>query len=212
MSTTARAIPTSPAEFLAGRTGSACVMSWWMADQPDPGPRPHQLGLPLKPGKAGNHDSQLYPARHHDPFAALNVLDGTVLGRRIQRHRHQEFIRFLNTVEAAVPAGKLVHSILDTDSVQPIRATPKHPKVRAWLERHGRWTFHYTPTFGSWLNTVETFFSAMIRRGVFRSLVDLQAAIHGYLAEHNADLRPFVWTATPEHVLAKLESLNASLH
>jgi transposase len=196
-----------------------------------------QPGLPLKPGKAGTmtHDY----VRHGTTtlFAALNVLDGTVLGRcptgpdlagpvangtgstavpSMARHRHQEFIRFLNAVEAAVPAGKLVHCILDTDSVQPIRATHKHPKVRAWLDRHERWTFHYTPTSGSWLNAVESFFSAMtrrrLRRGVFHSLIDLQAAIHRYLAEHNADPKPFVWTATPEKIIAKLEHVNASVH
>ena len=141
-------------------------------------------------------------------FAALNVLDGTVLGRCMQRHRHQEFIRFLNAVEAAVPAGKLVHAILDN------YATHKHPKVMAWLERHKRWTFHYTPTSGSWLNAVETFFSAItrrrLRRGAFHSLVDLQAAINRYLAEHNANPKPFVWTATPESIMAKLQQLNAS--
>ena len=169
-----------------------------------------QPGLPLKPGKAGTmtHDY----VRHGTTtlFAALNVLDGTVLGRCMARHRHQEFIRFLNAVEAAVPAGKLVHCILDN------YATHKHPKVRAWLERHERWTFHYTPTSGSWLNAVETFFSAMtrrrLRRGVFRSLVDLQAAIHRYLAEHNADPKPFVWTATPEKITTKLQHVNASVH
>jgi transposase len=175
-----------------------------------------QPGLPLKKGRLGTvtHDYK----RHGTTtlFAALNVLDGTVIGRDMQRHRHQEFIRFLNAVEAAVPAGKLVHVILDTDSVQPIRATHKHPKVRAWLARHERWTFHYTPTSGSWLNAVETFFSAMtrrrLRRGIFRSLVDLQAAIHRYLAEHNADPKPFVWTATPEKIIAKLDHMNASVH
>ncbi len=143
-------------------------------------------------------------------FAALSVLDGTVLGRCMARHRHQEFIRFLGAVEAAVPAGKLVHCILDN------YATHKHPKVRAWLDRHQRWTFHYTPTSGSWLDAVETFFSAMTRRrlqrGVLRSLVDLQAAIHRYLAEHNADPKPFVWPATPEKIIAKLEQVNASVH
>ena len=156
-----------------------------------------QPGLPLKPGKAGTmtHDY----VRHGTTtlFAALNVLDGTVLGRCMARHRHQEFIRFLNAVEALVPAGKLVHCILDN------YATHKHPKVRAWLDRHERWTFHYTPTSGSWLNAVESFFSAMtrrrLRRGVFRSLVDLQAAIHRYLAEHNADPKPFVWTAREDY-------------
>jgi transposase len=169
-----------------------------------------QPGLPLKPGKAGTmtHDY----VRHGTTtlFAALNILDGTVLGRCMQRHRHQEFIRFLNAVEAAVPAGKLVHCILDN------YATHKHPKVRAWLERHERWTFHHTPTSGSWLNAVETFFSTMtrrrLRRGVFHSLVDLQAAINRYLDEHNADPKPFVWTATPERIIAKLQPLNASLH
>ena len=169
-----------------------------------------QPGLPLKPGKAGTmtHDY----VRHGTTtlFAALNVLDGTVLGRCMQRHRHQEFIRFLNAVEAAVPAGKLVHVILDN------YATHKHPKVRAWLDRHERWTFHYTPTSGSWLNAVETFFSAMtrrrLRRGTFRSLVELQAAINRYLAEHNADPEPFVWTATPERIMAKLQPLYASVH
>ena len=167
-------------------------------------------GLPLKPGKAGTmtHDY----VRHGTTtlFAALNILDGTVLGRCMQRHRHQEFIRFLNAIEVAVPAGKLVHVVLDN------YATHKHPKVQAWLDRHPRWTFHYTPTSGSWLNAVESFFSAMtrrrLRRGVFRSLVDLQAAIHRYLAEHNADPKPFVWTATPEKIIDKLEHMNASMH
>ena len=84
-------------------------------------------------------------------FAALNVLDGTVLGRCMQRHRHQEFIHFLNAIEAAIPAGKLVHVILDN------YATHKQPKVIAWLDRHPRFTFHFTPTSCSWLNAVETF-------------------------------------------------------
>src|SRR4029453_9038491 len=112
-----------------------------------------QPSLPMKPGRAGTmtHDYK----RHGTTtlFAALNVLDGTVIGCNMKRHRHQEFIRFLNAVEAAVPAGKLVHVILDN------YAAHKQPKVRAWLDRHERWTFHYTPTSGSWLNAVESFFS-----------------------------------------------------
>ena len=116
----------------------------------------------------------------------------------------------LDAVEAAVPAGKLVHAILDN------YGSHKHPKVRRWLERHRRWTFHYTPTSGSWLNAVETFFSALtrrrLRRGAFHSLVDLQAAINRYLAEHNADPKPFIWTATPKKILNKLQPLNASMH
>jgi len=158
-----------------------------------------QPGLPMKKGRAGTmtHDYK----RHGTTtlFAALDVLEGTVLGRCMQRHRHQEFIRFLNAVEAAVPAGKLIHAIADN------YAAHKHPKVRAWLARHPRWTFHFTPTSASWLNAVETFFSALTRRrlkrGVFRSIVDLQAAINRYIAEHNDDPKPFVWTKTAEAIL-----------
>ena len=142
----------------------------------------------MKPGKCGTmtHDYK----RHGTTtlFAALNVLDGVVLGRCMQRHRHQEFIRFLNAVERAVPAGKLIHAIVDN------YATHKHPKVREWLARHPRWTFHFTPTSGSWLNAVESFFSELtrqrIRRGVFKSIVDLQAAINRYLEEHNPTPSP----------------------
>jgi transposase len=163
-----------------------------------------QPGLPLKPGKAGTmtHDH----VRHGTTtlFAALNVLDGKVIGRCMARHRHQEFLRFLNAVEAAVPAGKIIHAILDN------YGSHKHPKVHAWPGRHPRWTFHFTPTSGSWLNAVETFFSAMtrrrLRRGVFHSLVDLQAAINRYLDEHNADPKPFTWTATPAAISAALAS------
>ncbi|MCP1581059.1 transposase [Methylorubrum extorquens] len=103
----------------------------------------------------------------------------------MQRHRHQEFIRFLNAVEAAVPAGKIVHAILDNYAVH------KHPKVRAWLDRHPRWTFQFTPTSASWLNAVEGFFAKLakrrLRRGVFGSLIEVQAAIKRFIAESNGD-------------------------
>jgi transposase len=160
-----------------------------------------QPGLPLKPGRCGTmtHDYK----RHGTTtlFAALNVLDGSVIGRCMQRHRHEEFIRFLNAVEREVPTGKLIEAVVDN------YATHKHPKVKAWLERHPRWTFHFTPTSGSWLNAVENFFSVLtrrrIRRGSFQSLVDLQAAIKRYLAEHNAQPKPFVWTASAASIIAK---------
>ena len=135
-------------------------------------------------------------------FAALSVLDGTVIGRCMQRHRHSEFIRFLNAVERQVLAGKAVHAVLDN------YATHKHPKALAWLARHPRWTFHFTPTSASWLNAVENFFSKTtrqrIRRGVFHSIADLQVSINAYLAEHNASPKPFVWTRSAEPILAKL--------
>ena len=166
-----------------------------------------QPGLPIKPGRCGTmtHDYK----RHGTTtlFAALNMLDGSVIGRGMQRHRHEEFIRFLNDVERAVPAGKLIEAVVDN------YATHKHPKVKAWLERHPRWTFHFTPTSGSWLNAVENFFSVLtrkrIRRGSFHSVVDLQAAIKRYLAEHNAEPKPFVWTASAASILAKLDRLPA---
>ena len=129
-----------------------------------------------------------------------NVLDSKVIGRCMQRHRHQEFIRFLNTIEAETPVGKIVHVILDN------YGSHKHPKVRAWLDRHPRFTFHYTPKSASWLNAVEGFFAKLTRRrlqrGVFRSLVDLLAAIKRFLAETNDNPKPFVWTADPNKIIA----------
>src|SRR6201995_3157664 len=162
-----------------------------------------QPGLPLKPGRCGTmtHDYK----RHGTTtlFAALNVLDGSVIGRCMQRHRHEEFIRFLNAVERAVPRENTIEAVVDN------YATHKHPKVKAWLKRHPRWRFHFTPTSGSWLNAVETFFSTLtrqrIRRGSFQSITDLQAAINRYLNEHNADPKPFVWTASAASILEKLK-------
>jgi transposase len=160
-----------------------------------------QPGLPMKPGKCGTmtHDYK----RHGTTtlFAALNVLDGRVIGRCMQRHRHQEFLRFLGAVERAIPAGKMVHVVLDNV------ATHKTPEVMKWLSRHPRWVFHFTPTSGSWLNAVETFFSTLtrrrLRRGAFHSVADLQAAINRYLEDHNDDPRPFVWTKSANDILAK---------
>src|SRR6202162_544318 len=164
-----------------------------------------QPGLPIKPGRCGTLTHDYKRNGTTTLFAALDTLDGVVLGRCMQRHTHQEFIRFLNAVERAVPGGKLVHAVLDN------YGTHKHPKVKAWLARHPRWTFHFTPKSGSWLNAVEGFFSKLtrqrIRRGVFRSIVDLQCAINRYLAEHNHDPKPFAWTKPADAILAKLNRL-----
>jgi transposase len=162
-----------------------------------------QPGLPMKKGRCGTmtHDYK----RHGTTtlFAALNVLDGTVIGRCMQRHRHQEFIRFLNVTEAAVPKGKSIHAIVDN------YATHKHPKVQAWLARHPRWSFHFTPTSASWLNAVEGFFAKLTRRrlkrGVFCSIVELQAAINRFLAETNSDPKPFRWTKDPHKIIAAVK-------
>lgn len=159
-----------------------------------------QPGLPMKKGRCSTltHDYK----RHGTTtlFAALNILDGTVISRNMKRHRHQEFIRFLNVIERDVPAGKVIHIILDNYSPH------KHEKVRKWLARHPRWTFHFTPTSASWLNAVEGFFAKLskrrLKRGVFHSVVDLQAAINRFIEEHNKEPKPFVWTADPDKIIA----------
>ena len=161
-----------------------------------------QPGLPMKPGRAGTmtHDYK----RHGTTtlFAALNILDGTVIGRNMQRHRHQEFIRFLNTIEAQVLAGKLIHAVVDN------YATHKHPKVRRWLARHPRWT----PTSprpqhpGSTPSRASSpSLRQRLKRGIFQSVVDLQLAINRFVAETNADPKPFVWTADPKRVIAAVK-------
>ena len=140
-----------------------------------------QPGLPMKQGRCGTmtHDYK----RHGTTtlFAALDVLEGRVIGQCMARHRHQEFIRFLNKINRETPAERELHLIVDN------YATHKHPKVRAWLERHPRFHFHFTPTSASWLNAVEGFFAKLTRRrlkrGVFKGIVDLQAAINRFLAE-----------------------------
>jgi len=125
----------------------------------------------------------------------MNVLGGTVMGRNMQRHRHQEFIRFLNAVEREVPAGKTIHAILDN------YAPHKHPGVCRWLARHPRWTFHFTPTSASWFNAVEGFFAVLMKsRPQTRRL--LQAAINRFLEVHNAQSKPFHWLADPDKIIA----------
>jgi transposase len=159
-----------------------------------------QPGLPLKKGRAGTMTHDYKRNGTTTLFAALNVLDGAVIGRNMQRHRHQEFIRFLNVIEAQVPVGKVVHVILDN------YAAHKHPKVMAWLARHPRFVFHFTPTSCSWSNAVETFFATLakrrLKRGIFRSVYDLQCAINRYIEEANQDPKPFVWTADPTKIIA----------
>jgi DDE superfamily endonuclease/Homeodomain-like domain len=172
-----------------------------------------QPGLPMKPGRLGTMTHDYKRNGTTTLFAALNVLEGTVIGQCMQRHRHQEFSRFLNAIERTVPAGKVVHVILDN------YATHKHPKVLRWLSRHPRFVCHFTPTSCSWLNAIETVFSARsrrrLRRGVFRSIVDLQAAINRAIEDHNAAPVPFVWTADPDLILgtaARGTRALASLH
>src|ERR1043166_8520993 len=162
-----------------------------------------QPGLPMKKGRAGTMTHDYKRNGTTTLFAALNVLDGTVIGRNMQRHRHQEFFRFLDTVEAQMTARKAIHAIVDN------YATHKHPKVQKLLARHPRWTFHFTPTSASWLNAVESFFAKLTRRrlkrGACRSGDDLKAAIERFVAETNENPKPFVWTANPNRVLAAVK-------
>ena len=159
-----------------------------------------QPDLPMKKGRGATitHDYK----RNGTPtlFAALIVLDGTVVGQNMQRDRHREFIRFLNALDRDIPAVKLVHAIMDN------YAANKTPEVKRWLARHPRWVFHFTPTSSSWLNAVKGFFAKLsrrrLKRGVFASVADLQATINRFVAEHNQSPKPFIWRADPNAIIA----------
>ena len=159
-----------------------------------------QPGLPLKKRRCGTMTHDYKRNGTTTLFAALSVLDGRVIGRNMQRHRHQELIRFLNVIERDVPAGNIIHAIVDN------YATHKHLKVKEWLLRHPRWTFHFTPTSSSWLNAVEGYFAKLtkrrLKRGTFHSVVDLQAAINRFIKETNENPKPFVWTKDPDKIIA----------
>ncbi len=161
-----------------------------------------QPSLPMTKGRAATmtHDYK----RHGTTtlFAALDVLTGTVIGECLPRHRHEEFLKFLRKIDHEVPTGLAVHLICDN------YATHKHPNVKAWLAKHPRFHLHFTPTSSSWLNLVERWFRELtekaLRRGVFHSVPDLIAKIEDYLASHNDNPKPFIWTATADDILAKV--------
>ena len=159
-----------------------------------------QPGLPMKKGRAGTMTHDYKRNGTTTLFAALNVLEGKVIGRCMPQHRHQDFICFLNTINARVPAKRPVHLILDN------YATHKHPDVAAWLTAHPRFTFHFIPTSCSWLNAVEGYFAKLtnrrLKRGVFNSVIELQSAIHRFIAETNDDPKPFIWTKNPNKIIA----------
>jgi putative transposase len=138
-------------------------------------------------------------------FAALDVLDGKVITMCKPRHRHQEFLTFLDHLDRSVPPGLDIHLIADN------YGTHKHPKVKAWLARRPRYHIHYTPTYASWLNQVERWFGLItqqaIRRGSFRSVSELVQKIDAYVANYNLHQRPFAWTASADSILAKLQRL-----
>jgi transposase len=168
-----------------------------------------QPGLPLKKGRCGTmtHDY----TRHGTTtlFAALSMLDGKVIGDCMPRHRHQEFIRFLKTIDIDTPPALDLHLIVDN------YGTHKHPRVQAWLRRHPRFYLHFIPTSSSWLNLIERWFRDLtekrLRRDSFRNVRDLIAAIKEYLDHHNQNPRVFVWTASVERILTKVAKCKEAL-
>ena len=168
-----------------------------------------QPGLPLKRGRCGTmtHDYK----RHGTTtlFAALSLLDGTVIGDCMPRHRHQEFIRFLKQIDVATPVALDLHLIVDN------YGTHKHPRVQAWLQRHPRFHLHFIPTSSSWLNLIERWFRDLttqrLRRGSFASVAELIAAIHAYLDNHNQNPRVFVWSAPVDRILTKIAKCKEAL-
>lgn len=158
-----------------------------------------QPGLPMKKGRAGTTTL----------FAALNMLDGKVIGTCMPRHRHREFLRFLKLIDQKTPADLDLHLIADND------ATHKTSAVKRWLKAHPRFYLHFTPTSASWLNMVERFFAEItrnrIRRGVFKSVAELKSAIMRYLENHNADPKPFIWTKSAGEILEKVARARQAL-
>ena len=168
-----------------------------------------QPGLPMKKGRAGTMTHDYKRNGTTTLFAALNMLDGSVIGQCMPRHRHREFLRFLKTIDKQTPAHLDLHLIVDN------YATHKTEAVKRWLKRHKRFHLHFTPTSASWLNMVERFFAEItrkrIRRGVFTSVAELESAIMEYLKNHNADPTPFVWTKSADEILRKVARAKQAL-
>jgi transposase len=168
-----------------------------------------QKSLPLYPGRCATMTHDYKRNGTTTLFAALDMLEGRLIGQCMPRHRHQEFIKFLKQIDAETPPDVDLHLIVDN------YATHKHPKVKAWLGRHKRFHLHFIPTSSSWLNLVERWFREItakrIRRGVFRSVEQLIEAIRAYIDEHNCDPKPFVWTAKAQDILEKFRRARAVL-
>ena len=166
-----------------------------------------QPGLPMKKGRCGTMTHDYKRNGTTCLFAAMNVLEGKVLGSCYPRHRHQEFLKFVRTIELEVPSELDIHMILDN------YGTHGHPNVKTWLEKHPRFKLHFTPTSSSWLNLVERWFGEItrkrIRRGVFKSVPELIAAIEEYIRCHNEDPKPFVWTKRAEDIIEKVAHCRA---
>ena len=168
-----------------------------------------QPGLPMKKGRAQTMTHDYKRNGTTTLFAALNVLDGKVIGQCQQRHTHAEWLKFLRKIDRETPKEKTLHLIADN------YATHKHPVVKEWLKKHPRFNMHFTPTSASWLNMVERFFRDItvnrLRRGVFTSVPELVAAIDEYVAHHNTKPKPFIWTKSAADILQKVIRANANL-
>lgn len=168
-----------------------------------------QPGLPIKKGRCGTMTHDYKRNGTTTLFAALELAEGRLIGTCMPRHRHQEWIKFLRQIEQETPPGLDLHLIVDN------YATHKHPKVKAWLQRHPRFHIHFTPTSSSWLNLVERWFREItdkrIRRGVFKSVAELVTAIMDYIKQHNTKPQPFVWTAKAKDILANVSRARARL-
>ena len=168
-----------------------------------------QASLPMIKGRAGTMTHDYKRNGTTTLFAALDVLTGEVIGQCLPRHRHEEFLKFLRTIDREVPSHLQIHLILDNYS------THKHAEVKRWLARHPRFHLHFTPTSASWLNQIERWFRDLtdknLRRGIFGSVPELIDSIEQYLEANNEDPKPYVWTATAETILAKVERARTAL-
>ena len=168
-----------------------------------------QPGLPLKKGRAETMTHDYKRNGTTTLFAALNVLDGQVIGQCQQHHTHAEWLKFLKKIDRETPKNKTLHLIADN------YATHKHPVVQDWLAKHPRFHMHFTPTSASWLNMVERFFrditTERLRRGVFTSVPELIGAIDEYIAHHNTQPKPFIWTKSARDILQKVIRANSRL-
>jgi transposase len=168
-----------------------------------------QPGLPLKKGRCGTMTHDYKRNGTATLFAAMNTLDGSVISMCDDRHRHQEWLKFLRLIDQLTPGGKQIHLIADN------YATHKHPKVQRWLARHRRFHVYFTPTSSSWLNMVERFFRDLtakrLRRGIFRDVEELIGAISDYIDSHNDNPKPFIWTAKASDILEKVKRARKAL-
>lgn len=161
-----------------------------------------QPGLPMKRGRGATMTHDYKRNGTATLFAALNTSNGEVMGLCMERHRHQEWLRFLRLIDRATPADKQLHLICDN------YATHKHPKVKRWIGRHKRFHIHFTPTSASWLNMIERFFRDLsqnrLKRGAFRDIEELVVAVETYIERHNRKPKPFIWTASANDILQKV--------